>query len=154
MILGTGKVNSYNLIIADVKVSCSKEVKLLGITIYNQLKFKIYVEDLCKETSYKLHVLRRLRPYLASDKARPLANSFIGSQLKYAPLIWMFAGKRAINKIYKIYYRTHPGVYNNFIDSHDAVLSVNNDISICQKHLLYLAVKIYKIVVEFNPEFM
>ena len=33
MVLGTDKVNSYNLFIDGVKVSCSKEVKLLGITI-------------------------------------------------------------------------------------------------------------------------
>ena len=31
MVLGTGKVNSYNLFIDGVSVSCSMEVKLLGI---------------------------------------------------------------------------------------------------------------------------
>ena len=40
LVLGTGKVNSYNLFIDGVKISCSMEVKLLGITIDNQLKFK------------------------------------------------------------------------------------------------------------------
>ena len=40
MVLGTSKVNSYNLLIDGVKVPCSKEVKLLGITIENQLKFE------------------------------------------------------------------------------------------------------------------
>ena len=32
-VLGTGKVSSYNLFIDGAKVSCSKEVKILGINI-------------------------------------------------------------------------------------------------------------------------
>ena len=39
MVLGTGKVNSHNLFIDGVKISCSKEGKLLEITIDNQLLF-------------------------------------------------------------------------------------------------------------------
>ena len=154
MVLGTGKVNSYNVFIDGVKVSCSKEVKLLGITIDNQLKFKKHSEDLCKNASYKLHILRWLRPYLADVKARLFANSFIDSHFNYAPLIWMFVGKTTINKICRIHYRTLQVVYNNFTDSYDAFLSMNNGISIHQKHLWYLAVEVYKTVVEINPEFM
>ena len=37
---------------------------------------------------------------------------------------------------------------------HDAPLSINNDISIHQKHQGYLALEIYKIVVEMYPELM
>ena len=40
MVLRTSKINSYNLFIEGVKVSGSKEVRLLGITIDNQLKFE------------------------------------------------------------------------------------------------------------------
>ena len=67
MVLGTDKVNSYNLFIDGVKVFCSKEAK---VTIDNQLN------DFCKKASYKRHALRRPRPYLTVDKARLLANSF------------------------------------------------------------------------------
>lgn len=66
----------------------------------------------------------------------------------------MFVGKTAIDKICKILYRTLHGVYNTFMDSYEALLSINNDISSYQKHLLYSAVTVYKIVVEINPEFM
>ena len=43
MVLGTGKSNSYKLYINDVKVSSSEEVKLLRVTIDNQLKFKKHI---------------------------------------------------------------------------------------------------------------
>ena len=141
-------VCSYNLFIDGASISCSNEVKLLGITIANQLKFKKRTDDLCKKTSPKLHALRRLRPYLTIDKAKLIANSFVDIQFIYAPLIWMFAGKTAINTICKIHYRILQVVSNNFNDSYDTLLSINNDISIHQKHLWYLAVEVHKTVVE------
>ena len=49
----------------------------------------------------------------------------------------MFAGKMAINKICKIHYRTLQVVCNNFTDLYDTLLSVNNDISIHQKHPIF-----------------
>ena len=88
-----------------LQVSRSKEVKLLGITIDNKLKFKKHIEDLHLEDLHMTctcHALRRLRTYLTVDKARLLANSVIYSQFNYAPLIWLLACKTAINKICKI----------------------------------------------------
>ena len=44
MVLGTVKISSYNLFFDGVRVFPSKEVKLLGITIDNRLKFKEHIE--------------------------------------------------------------------------------------------------------------
>ena len=66
----------------------------------------------------------------------------------------MFAGKTAISKICKIHYRTLQVVYNNFNDSYDALLSVNNDIFIHQKHPRYLAVEVYETLLEIIPKFV
>ena len=77
-------------------VPLSSEVKLLGITIDYDLKFKNHINELCRKASYKLHVLQRIRRYLSVDKTKLLANAFIDSQFNYAPLIWMFAGKTLI----------------------------------------------------------
>ena len=74
MVPRTGKVNSYNLFIDGLKISCSKDVKVLEITIDNQLKLKNYIRDLCKKASCKPHPLRRLRSYLKFNKTRLLAH--------------------------------------------------------------------------------
>ena len=73
-------------------------VKLLGITIDYDLKFKKHINELCGKASYNLYVLQRIRRYLSVDKAKLLANAFIDSQVNYAPLIWMFAEKTIIRK--------------------------------------------------------
>ena len=112
MILGLKHMAPFRPNVNSKIIPCSNEVKLLGITIDNELKFKKHIEDLCKKASYKLHALRRIRGYLTVEKARILANAFIDSQFNYVPLIWMFAGKTLINKICKIHHRTLQVVYN------------------------------------------
>ena len=114
MVLGVKNILHFTINVNGKIIPRSNEVKLLGITIDNELKFKKHIEDLCKKASYKLHALRRIRGYLTVEKARILANAFIDSQFNYAPLIWMFAGKILISKICKLHYRTLRVVYNEY----------------------------------------
>ena len=136
------------------KINNSREIELLGIVIDNQLKFKKHIENLCQKASFKLYALRRIRKFLMVEKARILANAFINSQFNYAPLIWMFASKTAINKILNIHYRTPQVVYREYRKSYEELLQINKDISIHQKHLRILALEVYKSIMHFNPEFM
>ena len=62
-------------------IPSSSEMKLLGITIDYELKFKENINEHCRKASYKLHALQRIRKYLSFDEARLLANAFIDSQL-------------------------------------------------------------------------
>ena len=66
---------------------------LLGHTIDNCLTFKDHIDTLCRNASYKLHDLRRIRKYLTPDKAKVLYNAFMNSQFSYASIIWMFCRK-------------------------------------------------------------
>ena len=54
-------------------------MKLLGIKIDYELKFKEHIKELSRKASYKLHALQRIRRHLSVDKARLLANAFIDS---------------------------------------------------------------------------
>ena len=101
MVLGVKNIVNFTINVNGKIIPCPNEVKLLGITIANELKFKKHIEDLCKKASYKLHALSRIRGYLTVEKARILANALIDSQFSYPPLIWMFAGKTLINNICK-----------------------------------------------------
>ena len=74
---------------------------LLGITIDCKLKLKKHhINELCRKASHKLHAPQGIKNYLSVDETRLLANAFIDTQFNYAPLIWVFAGKTLINKIY------------------------------------------------------
>ena len=88
------------------------------------------------------------------EKGKLLSISFIDSQFNYAPLIWMFAGKTLINAIGKIHFRTLQVVYNDYNSSYEHLLQLNNDVSIHQRHLRFLALEVYKTIMHLNPEFM
>ena len=66
----------------------------------------------------------------------------------------MFAGKTLINKICNIHHRTPQVVYNDFNKSYDELLELNNDLSIHQRHLLYLAIEAFKSIMNLNSQFM
>ena len=74
------KINSF-------VINESDTVELLGITIDNILTFSEHINNLCRNASYKLHALRRIRKYLSQDQAKLLYNPFINSQFNYAPVI-------------------------------------------------------------------
>ena len=154
MVLGANKNDCFNLNVAGKAIPFSSEVELLGITIDYELKFKKHINELCRKASYKLHALQRIRRYLSVDKARLLTNAFIKRQFNYAPLIWIFAAKTLINKIRKIHHRTLQVVYDDFNKLYDELLELNNDLSIHQRHLRYLASAVFKSIIHLNPQFM
>ena len=98
-VLGVTNTAPFRLNVNGKIIPFSIEVKLLGITIDNELKFEKHIEDLCKKASYKLHALRRIRGYLTVEKARILVNAFIDSQFNYVFCVFIFAEKTLINKI-------------------------------------------------------
>ena len=126
---------------------------MLGITIDNELIFKKHIEDLCKRASYKLHALKRIRGSLTVEKAKILAHAFIDSQFNYVPLIWISVGKTLIDKICKIHHRLLKVVCNEYNKSYEELLQLNNNVSIHQIHLQYLALEVFKSLMHLNPEF-
>ena len=99
----------------------------------------------------KLHALRRIRKYLALDKAILLNNMFINSQFNYAPLIWVFCSKTLYHKIEKIYHKTLNIIYQS--EECNENLLLDRFVSVNQIHLYFLVTEIYKSKTQINPEF-
>ena len=62
------------LTIGPINVKESDHEELLGTTIDKHLDFKNHIENLCWNANYKLHALRRMRKYLAVEKAKLLGK--------------------------------------------------------------------------------
>ena len=69
MILQKSLRSKYCLTTGPINLKESDHVELLGITIDKHLDFKRHLESLCWNANYKLHALRRMRKYLAVEKA-------------------------------------------------------------------------------------
>ena len=81
----------------------SNDVKLLRITLNNNLKFDKHVPNICSRTNRKLSALTRVATFLLFKKRRILFKSFIESLFKYCPLAWMFHGSQINDKISKLH---------------------------------------------------
>ena len=97
----------------NIKIRESQKVMLLGVTVDNCLTFEDHIDALCRNASYKLQALRRIRKYLTSDKAKVLYNAFINTQFSYASIIWMFCRKTDYLKMGKIQYKALKIVYSS-----------------------------------------
>ena len=89
----------------------SKEERLLGVTIDNQLKFDTQITDLCKMAHKKLSALIRYTGIMNFEKRRTLMKSLVESQFSYSPLTWMFHNRNLEHKINRIHERALRCVY-------------------------------------------
>ena len=64
----------------------NRTVKLLEITIDNELKFDEHLTNICLKANRKLTVFTKIRKYLDFNKVRLLFKSLFESQFKYCPL--------------------------------------------------------------------
>ena len=154
MVMGRDVPNNLSININGTPIEASSTVVLLGVTIDKQLRFRAHVDNICRNAKYKIYALQRIRKYLTVTKARLLSNSFIQSQLNYAPLIWMFSGNEATTKMNKIHYRSLKVVHNSYYITYEELLEINKSVTIHQKHLQFLAIEVFKSIMHLNPEFM
>ena len=76
MIFGKKQCNKVKLIINSIAINENNAVELLGITIDNTLTFNEHINNLCRNASYALYGLRRIRKYLTQDHDNYDNNKF------------------------------------------------------------------------------
>ena len=136
------------------KVSPSKRVKLLGVTIDNKLSFDSHINDLCRQVNLKSKALLRIRNYIDFDKAKLLCNAYILSSFNYCPLIWMLYNKTAENKINRAHLRALRTIYLDFDSNLEELLVKDGGVKIHAKNNQILACEVFKSLNEINPEYM
>ena len=103
--MGLEKGQKFNLEINGISIRTTEEVKLLGIMINSKLQCQSHVEAICKTANQSVKAFSRIAGYLQKHKAYVLYKTFIRSTFNYCPLIWMFCGKTANNRINQLHKR-------------------------------------------------
>ena len=88
LLLNNKFTNLYAMINNHV-INNSEQMKLLRITLDNDLTFNMHVSKLCKKASQKVHALSRVCHYMTISQRRIIMKAFIESQFGYCPLVWM-----------------------------------------------------------------
>ena len=121
--------------VGEEVIECSNSVKLLGVTIDNNLNFKDHVSNLCKKNSQKLHALARISKFMCEGKLRMLMKAFIESQFGHCPLTWMFHSGTLNNRINKLHERAIRLVYKHTQLTFEELLHKDNSFSIHHRNL-------------------
>ena len=113
----------------------SNDVKLLRITLDNNLQFDKHMSNICSMANKKLRALTRAAKFLPFKKRRILFKAFIEPQFKYCPLVWIFHGRQTNDKINKLHERALRIVYNDTITSFEELLITiigNRNVQSCE----------------------
>ena len=140
--------------VKDQTICSEPEVKLIGITIDDKLKFDTHISKLCKRASGQLNQLFRLKKYVNFDERLILMNSFIFSNFNYCPLIWHFTSAISTNKIEKIQERALKYLFDDNESSYDVLLEKSNRVEMTVYRLRTLCLEIYKTLNDLNPAYM
>ena len=132
--------------LGKLKFGKKNQVKLLGITIDNELKFDDHITKICCKANSKLSALSQLARYLSMKQKTLLYMSFIEAQFKYCPITWMFHSRSCNNKINKLL------VYDDYESSFDVLLNKNKSFSIHHQNIQKLMIEIYKSVNKPSPD--
>ena len=140
----------------NVKIIPEDElVKLLGVTIDNNLNFNSYIKEICGIVNQKTSAFSRLRDYINEKKAKLLLNTVEMSNFQYWSLTWLFCSKAANALINRTTIRTMRITYNSDNDERlDALLQRDGTLTIQIKICKKLMVEIYKTTNHLNPPYM
>ena len=118
--------------VGDNKTWEKSLVKLLGVTIDNELKFDKYVAEICAKANRKLSVLVRLSKFLCLDKRRTLFKSFIETQ---------FNSNKEVNRLHERALRL---VYDDYSSSFETLLERDSSFTIHHQNIQSMLIEIYK----------
>ena len=106
-------------------IKSSDTVELLGITLDKNITFKRHIQNVCRKANNKTKTLLRIRKFLNLDQAQVLAKTYISSNFRYCPLIWMFSSKMSDNLIVKTHYKTLRAIYDTQTRSYEEILHLS-----------------------------
>ena len=95
------------------------------------------------ESAVYVHALRRIRNFVAIEKAKILGNAFKDSQFNYAPFLWIFCRTSLYLKLEKIHHKTLEIIYE-LNDTYENLLLQCNTGSVHKRHLKLLMTEYIK----------
>ena len=149
--------HKYGLMIENVDnnfIIESHKVKLLGIEIDSDLKFKDHINSICDTVSKKINALSRQCNVLPFTRRKHLMQAFFYSQFSHCPLVWMFCNQNQNTRINKLHHRALRVVYRDVVSPFEELLRKDGSVTIHHGNLHFLVTEIYKVKNGTTPSFM
>ena len=103
--MGLGNDCKLCIEIEKMVITTVDKVKLLGVANDSKLKFDEHIKSLRLKANRNTSALSRVAKIVDQPNYKLLYNSFVMSNLRYSPLIWMFCGKKCYKEINRVHKR-------------------------------------------------
>ncbi len=140
--------------INDVTIERQHDVKQLGITIDDKLKFDKHVQNLCKKAAKQLNVLYRFKSILDQKAKEMIYNTFILANFNYCPIVWHFCGRVSTRKMERIQERALRFLYNDTTSEYRDLLDKTGYDSLHLRRIKTIACEVFKCLFKLSPEFI
>ena len=147
MLLGVDDSLQTYLVCGDEILKNTKQEKVLGVILDNQLNLAIHLLNITKNANKKFNALTRVQKCMTTDQKKLLFFSFSKSQFTYCPLIWMFCTKCFLRRINNIHELCLYLIQQNYISEFGRLLENANKKSVHQKLIEFLMTEVYKYLI-------
>ena len=110
-------------------------------SVLSKLKFDDHVMSLCLKANRNVSALSRAAKVIDPPKCKLLYNSFVMSNFRYCPLIWMFCGRTANKEINRVHKRALRISLKDFDASFDDLLIRNEEKTVHVQNLQKLMIE-------------
>ena len=156
MLLGRKNKNedspSINVKIDEQVIKSSLDLKLLGVTLDDELSFSAHISDICKKASKKVGVLVRLRNMIPREAKLQLYKSAILPNLTYCHIVWHFCKASDARKLERVQERALHAIYNDRNATYEELLEKGRLSSLENRRLQDILILMYKVKNSLAPE--
>lgn len=96
------KVSHGSIKVGDDQLHRSAQIKILGVTMDEQLNMSAHLTKVCRAAHYHLHNLRSIKKFLSNDACTTLVHALVFSQLDYCNALLYGLPAYQIEKLQKI----------------------------------------------------
>ena len=153
-VLGKNNKENFSIHVQDNVISPQNYIKVLGVSLDNNLNFKIHISNICRMASRQITAFKRVAKHLNVSNRELTYKSFIASNFSYSPTTWIFCGKQNANKLNKLQERALRIVYQDFSSSYESLLEKGHFLSLSMLRLRFLAIEVYKCINNLNPLYL
>ena len=129
-------------------------IKLLGLTIDDNLNFHDHIAGLCRKISRQISVSNRFKRLIPFDTKLQLYDSFILSHLNYCSMVWHFCLKSDSDKLEKLNEHALRSVYQDKENDYLHLLNKAGKTTLYNHRIQNIAILIDKALNNIAPSYI
>ncbi len=137
-----------------VLIEPSTSIKLLGVTLDDQLTFSEHISNICVKAGRHINVLKRIGKSLPLHVKLLIYRTYIACHFSFCPLVWHFCSVANTQKLERMQYRALRYVYDDHDSDYDVLLNRANMPTLELARLRLLCIEVFKAINNISPPYM